>query len=142
MNEINAETHHTVIDVDFEDIVRNPVGVIKAFYALIPGMEFSPELEQPLLSAFKNSKGVSDSYRGYHGFPLKPSSIAHIRKCEKEIAALLTPITVEKLAGEDHPTVRQPAAYSEVPEATVALPVEMSNSAELVLLVLHGEAAD
>ena len=30
MNKINATTHHTVIDVDFEDIVSNPVGVIKA----------------------------------------------------------------------------------------------------------------
>ena len=101
MNEINAETHHTVIDVDFEDIVRNPVGVIKALYTHIPGMEFSPELEQPLLSAFKNSRDASDSYRSYHGFPLKPSSIAHIRECEKEIATLLTPITVEQRGPSD-----------------------------------------
>ena len=94
MNEINTTTHHTVIDVDFEDIIRNPAGVIEALYARIPGMQFSSELEGSVLLAFENSKKASDSYRGYHGFPLKPSSIAHIRSCEAEIATLLAPIAV------------------------------------------------
>ena len=26
LNVINATTHHSVIDIDFEDIIRNPVG--------------------------------------------------------------------------------------------------------------------
>lgn len=94
MNVINATTHHTVIDVDFEDIIRNPVGVMEAVYARVPGMAFGPELGESVLAAFQGSKEASDSYRGYHGFPLKPSSIAHIRECEKEIASLLHPIPV------------------------------------------------
>ena len=81
--------------MDFADIVRDPVGTIRALYARV-GMEFDEAVQVPALrAAFSSNKHfMHDSYKEYHGFPLRADSVEKILAVQEELNRLVEPIVV------------------------------------------------
>eukprot|EP00964_Phaeocystis_antarctica_P036962 scaffold21106_cov89-Phaeocystis_antarctica.AAC.1 len=127
--------------------------VLRAVRELTGDAEASVTASTPLMEAGIDSLAateLSSRLRAATGLVLSPALVfeqptpravaVHVLEKLGEDA-----LTLPSASALDHPTARLPAALSNEREAPVLLgrhPAEASNSAELVLLVLHGEAAD